>query len=86
MAQPRTLWGVIRGGEAAEAEVRAGQHDQELPELLGMAIGHAGPGLVGAIRDRLVRLESPLPEPRPELAPAQHPEVKPFKVTTKRAR
>lgn len=79
----RTLWGVVRGGPEVEAEIREGKHDEALPELHEMAIRHAGPGLIGAIRDRLLRLQSPLPEPQPELTPAQHPEVKPWKPTTK---
>jgi hypothetical protein len=84
MAEARTLWDLVRGGDAIEAEIRAGRHDAVLPEVHEMAIRHAGPGLIGAVRDRLIRLEQQ-PVPPPDLLPArEHPEVKPFKVTTKK--
>ena len=81
--QTRTLWGIVRGGPEVEAEIREGKHDAVLSEVHEMAIRHAGPSLIGAVRDRLIRLEKPPAAPPPEPKPAEHPEVKPFRFTTK---
>lgn len=83
MADGHPLWKLVRGDATVEEAIRAGAHDDVLPEVLEMAVRHAGPGILGACRDRLVRLGQAPAEPRAPLQPSEHPEVKPFSLKAK---